>query len=64
MRGRPWIDEEVLRAAKGGQRRQLAWVKRHSGVEGNEQADRRAKDTVMKGEWMPEPSLVTPAGIR
>lgn len=33
-------------------------------MEGSEEADRRAKDTVMRGQWMWEPSLATPAGIR
>ena len=60
---RSWIDERVLEAAKQGGR-ELAWVKGHSGVEGNERADRRAKGTVMRGQWNLEPSLVTPAGIR
>ena len=40
------------------------WVKGHSGVEGNEKADLRAKHAVMKGQWWSEPSLATPAGIR
>jgi len=34
------------------------------GVEGNEQADERAKEWVMKGQWGSEPSIATPAGIR
>jgi len=40
------------------------WVKGHSGVEGNEEADRRAKDMVTRGIWRSEPSLATPAGMR
>jgi len=40
------------------------WVKGHSGVAGNEMADGRVKDTVMRGQRMSEPSLATPAGIR
>ena len=39
-------------------------MKGHSGVEGNEETARRAKDAVMSGQWMSEPSLATPAGIR
>jgi len=40
------------------------WVKGHSGVEGNEQAGRRAQEGVAKGVWKSDPSLATPAGIR
>ena len=42
----------------------LMRVKGHSGVVGNERADKRAKDTVMRGQWMSQPSLATPTGIR
>jgi len=37
-------------------------VKGHSG--GSEAANERAKNTLMRGRWMSEPSLATPAGIR
>ena len=47
---------------KGTQR--VEWVKGHSGVEGNERADERAKEGVRKGVWRSDPSLATPAGIR
>ena len=40
------------------------WVKGHSGVEGNEKADERAKEWVMRVQWGSEPSTATPAGIR
>jgi len=63
-RGRPRIDERVLRAASGGSGKESRQVKEHSGVAGNELVDKRAKDTVMRGQWMSEPSLVTPTGIR
>jgi len=54
----------VLEAAKKGSGWELRWVKGHSGVEGNERADRRAKEAVMKGIWHNEPNLATPAGIK
>ena len=54
----------MIKAAKEGSRKELMWVKGHSGVEGNERADKRAKDTVRRGQWRSEPSLATPAGIR
>jgi len=59
---RSWIDERIVRAA--GEGVTLEWVKGHSGVEGNEQADRRAREGVEKGVWRSDPSLATPAGIR
>jgi len=60
-----WIDEKAVRAMRRmGGRLTLMWVKGHSGVKGNEQADERAKEWVMKGQWGSEPSLATPAGIR
>jgi len=62
---RSWIDERVMRAAgrRGGVLR-LEWVKGHSGVEGNEKADKRAREGVARGVWESDPSLATPAGIR
>jgi len=62
--GRSWIDERVLEVAKNGPRKAPMSVKGHSGVEGNELADKRAKDAVNWGQWMSEPSPVTLAGIR
>lgn len=59
-----WIDEKGLKAARERPGREFVWVKGHSGIEGNEQADRRVKHTVMRGQLLSEPSLVTPAGIR
>jgi len=66
QRGESWIDERVIRAAEGreGSKLGLIWVKGHSGVEGNELADRRAKEKVMEGIWNSGQNLATPAGIR
>ena len=62
---RSWIDERVVRAARGrGGGLSLEWVKGHSGVEGNELADERAREGVARGVWRSDPSLTTPAGIR
>jgi len=49
---------------EGAGMRKLVWVKGYSGVEGNEEADKRAKDTVMKGVWNSDRSLATLAGMR
>jgi len=40
------------------------WVKGHDGVEGSEQAGKKAKEGVWIGERMHWPDIVTPAGIR
>ena len=64
---RSWIDERTVKAMKeatSGGKLALMWVKGHSGVEGNERADERAKEEVRKGQWRSEPRIATPAGIR
>ena len=62
---RSWIDRRVVRVVKGREAElNLEWVKGHSGEEGNERADRRAREGVERGVWRSDPSLATPAGIR
>jgi len=63
QRGAPWIDEKVVKAA-GGVERRLTWVKGHAGCVGNEAADKRAKEKVEEGIWGNFRSLATPAGIK
>ena len=62
---RSWIEERLAKQMHMIERpRVLMWVKGHDGVEGNEQADRIAKEGVWMGERMHRPDIVTPAGIR
>jgi len=60
---RSWIEERLVRQM-AEKPRALMWVKGHSGVGGNEEADGRAKREVWMGERMHWPDIVTPAGIR
>ena len=62
-RPRSWIEEELV-AKMQEHPRTLMWVKGHSGVEGNEKADRMAKRTVEMGQRKPEGGVATPAGIK
>jgi len=64
--GRSWIDEKVTKVANecGLAKPTMTWVKGHSGVAGNEEADRRAKEKVAEGVWNSDRSIARPAGIR
>lgn len=59
---RSWIELELLKGMQRGCT--LMWVKGHSGIKGNEVADRRAKLKAYGGRVMNETSKITPAGIR
>ncbi|KAF8427074.1 hypothetical protein EV426DRAFT_686742 [Tirmania nivea] len=60
---RSWIEELAAEEmGKGG--KMVMWVKGHSGVEGNERADRKAKEVAWVGRRMLRPDVITPAGIR
>ena len=60
---RSWIEEELVARMKE-KPRTLMWVKGHSGVEGNEEADKRAKREVEMGQRSQKPMIATPAGIK
>jgi len=40
------------------------WVKGHNGHQGNEQADNKAKETVMVGRRMHKPGIEIPGGTK
>jgi len=58
---RSWIEERLK--AQMIRPRTLIWVKGHTGIEGNEQADGKAREVEM-GIRMARPGIATPAGIR
>jgi len=60
---RSWIEEELV-AKMQEHPRTLMWVKGHSGVKGNEEADAMAGMTVRKGRRRHRRSVATPGGIR
>ncbi|KAF8416400.1 hypothetical protein EV426DRAFT_703786 [Tirmania nivea] len=60
---RSWIEELAVEEMRSGSKT-VMWVKGHSGVEGNERADRKAKEVAWVGKRMLRPDIVTPAGIR
>jgi len=60
-RPRSWIEEELVRQMCEKPRK-LMWVRGHQGVQGNEEADRRAKREVRLGRKTP--GVVTPQGIK
>ncbi|KAF8418310.1 hypothetical protein EV426DRAFT_720673 [Tirmania nivea] len=60
---RSWIEELAVGEMVKGHKT-VMWVKGHSGVEGNERADRKAKEVAWVGRRMLRPDVITPAGIR
>ena len=59
---RLWIEAQLQSKNKEGCT--LMWVRGHTGVEGNEAADRKAKIRAYGGRVADRPSILTPAGIR
>jgi len=57
-----WIAEDLKRMMN--EDKSLIWVKGHSGVAGNERADRIAKETALVKLQMHKPRIAIPAGIR
>ena len=58
-----WIEEKLVQQMQTGPR-YLMWVKGHTGVRGNEEADRRAREEVRTGEWKNATGIATPWGIK
>ena len=60
---RSWIEEELV-ARMRERPRTLMWVKGHSGVAGNEMADRRARKAMKMGRRTQGRAIATPLGIK
>jgi len=60
---RSWIEEGLVEKMQE-RPRTLMWVKGHSGVRGNEEADSMAGKTVRRGKRKHETEVATPAGIK
>ena len=59
---RSWVELRIQKACKTGYT--LMWVKGHSDVQGNVEADRRANLRAYGGRVMACPDVMTPAGVR
>jgi len=60
---RSWIEERLVQQMQM-RSRTLMWVRGHTGVRGNEEADRRAKREVEGSEWRCAAGIATPWGIK
>jgi len=60
---RSWIEEKLVQQMQA-RPRSLMWVKGHTGVRGNEEADKRAKAEVAAGERRGAEGIMTPRGIK
>ncbi|KAF8417385.1 hypothetical protein EV426DRAFT_706071 [Tirmania nivea] len=60
---RSWIEARA-RKLMTEEGRIMMWMKGHSGVEGNEGVDRKAKETTWVGRSMLKLDIATPAGIK
>ena len=61
-RPRSWI-EEIVVAAQSGNEKEIAWVKAHDGIPGNEYADYKGKETGSIGRLLNQRQTAT-TGIR
>ena len=62
-RPRSWIEEGLVKKMQERQRT-LMWVRGHQGVQGNEEADARAKREVKAGRRRKQAGIATPGGIK
>jgi len=63
MAPRSWIEEMLVRQMVE-RPRTLMWVRGHTGVQGNEEADKRARQEVKAGRRGRQAGMATPGGIK